>query len=86
MHHTFKNLGHYLSIIGIVALGFWGIVGFSYDPSFQAVVVVAMGIAFVVWGVIHHWLHVGLSFKIVLEYAAVALLGVLVLLSIIWSK
>lgn len=75
-----------MSLIGIIALGLWGIIGFSYDPAFQAIVVVAMGGAFVVWGTTHHWLHEGLRLKIVLEYVTIALLGTLVLLSIIWAR
>ena len=86
MKHTLKYLSHHMSLIGIAALGLWGIVGFSYDPAFQSAVVLALSVAFVWWGIVHHWLHEGMRFQIIFEYVAVAVLGAVVLLSIIWSR
>ncbi|MBI2268161.1 MAG: hypothetical protein HYU80_01795 [Candidatus Blackburnbacteria bacterium] len=82
-HDITRHMPHYLSLFGIVGLGCLGLIVFSYDQGFRMAVTVALGAAFVAWGVVHHWLHDDLHFKIVLEYLFTAILGVIVLLSLI---
>lgn len=84
MHYITRHLAHWVSLIGILAVGLWGIIAFWPDKVFQSAVVVAVGVAFVVWGIVHHWLHEDLQPKIILEYLLSGIFGVVVLLSLIW--
>lgn len=79
------HLAHYGTLGGIFAVSLWGLLAFSYDQWFQSGVAISCGIAFVVWGVIHHYIHGYLHPKVILEYIATAVLGIVVLLSIIWK-
>lgn len=83
MREFSRHLVHYLSLIGILVVAFVGFVTFEYDQAFQSAIAISLGVAFVVWGLVHHHLHDDLHPKIVLEYLAIALLGVAVLLSVI---
>lgn len=80
-----KHLAHYFSLAGIVLVSMWGIFSFPYDQGFQSVIAMSLGVAFVFWGLVHHHIHQDLHPKIVLEYVATAVLGVIILLSIIWK-
>lgn len=44
-------------------------------------IVIAVAVAYVAWGVIHHWRSGDLHPKVVLEYVGIAILGV----AIVWS-
>lgn len=79
-----KHLPHYLSLIGIFIVGIVGIYTFAYDRSLQMAVVVAMGVAYVVWGVVHHFIHRDLYLAVVIEYLVVAALGVVLVFSLIF--
>lgn len=79
------HLAHYAALGGIFAVSLWGLFAFSYDQSFQSAVAISCAVAFVAWGIIHHHIHGDLRPKIVLEYIATAVLGVIILLSIIWK-
>lgn len=81
-----KNLSGYLTLFGILFFGLLGLALFSYDSQFQLAVAISMGMAFVVWGVVHHWLIEGLKARLVFEYLAIAGLGVTVLLSLLWGR
>lgn len=84
MKHLSKHLPHYLSLVGIFAAGIIGIYFFSYDRDFQMGIVIAMAAAYVVWGIIHHWLHKDLYFSVVVEYLVIAALGVILVFSLIF--
>ena len=78
-----RHLPHYFPLIGIFtagALAFWI---FSYDQQFQIGAAVSVAVAHAVWGIVHHFIHKDISFGIILEYVAISLLGLTVLLSII---
>lgn len=85
LHDFTKHLTHYVSLLGVIIVSLAGLVAFQYDKSFQSAICLSAGIAFVVWGVVHHHIHEDLHPRVVLEYIASALLGVVVLLTIIWS-
>lgn len=81
-----RHLPHYLPLVGIYvagALAFWM---FSYDRNFQVGVAVALAMAHVCWGAVHHSIHKDLSLEVLAEYVTVALLGLVVLLSIIYRS
>lgn len=85
MHHFTAHLSHHLSLLGLVAFAFLGLFVFRYDPTFQTAIVISLGISFVIWGMVHHWLHEGLKILLVLEYIGVAAFGTVIFLALIWS-
>ena len=78
-----RHLPHYVLLFGILMAGFIGLVIFSYDKNFQFAVAAATSVAYVVWGITHHIHHKDLHLETVLEYVAVAILGVTILLTLI---
>lgn len=81
-----KHLPHYISLIGILVFALWGFINFDYDKMFQSAVAIALGISFVIWGVVHHHIHDDLHHKILFEYIAISTFGTVVLLSVIWTS
>ena len=78
-----KHLPHYLSLFGILFAGFAGLVLFSYDKNFQLSISVAAAFAYVAWGVVHHILHKDFHFEVLLEYMAVAVLGLTIIFTLV---
>ncbi len=85
MHHFSRHLSHYLSLLGLIIFALFGLLMFRYDPTFQTAIAISLSTSFVVWGMVHHWLHENLKLLLVLEYIGVAALGTIVLLALIWS-
>ncbi|MBI4028826.1 MAG: hypothetical protein HY376_00445 [Candidatus Blackburnbacteria bacterium] len=85
MHHFTRHLSHYLSLVGLIVVAVIGLLIFKYDPTFRTAIVISLGVSFVIWGVVHHWLHEGLHIRLVLEYLGVAAFGTVILLALIWS-
>ena len=84
VRHYSKHLPHYLSLIGILIVATLGFIFFLYDPLFQSGIAVAAAFAYVVWGLIHHFLHRDLTLSVVIEYALVAALGLVIFFSLIF--
>ena len=78
-----KHLSHFLLLFGILFAGFAGLILFSYDRSFQMGIAVATAAAYVFWGVVHHHLHRDLYIEVFLEYLTIAVLGLVILFSLI---
>jgi len=70
-------------LFGILFAGFAGLILFSYDKNFQAAIAIGTGVSYVSWGLIHHHIHKDLHFEVFMEYLAVAVLGVVMLFSLI---
>lgn len=84
MKHITRHLQHYLPLFGVLIAGFIGFRLFSYDENFQAAVAVATAFGYVTWGIVHHHIHGDLHTSIVLEYAVIALLGVVIILTLVF--
>lgn len=82
----FRHLPHYLPLVGVLTAGVLAFWIFSYDRQFQAAVAVSVAVAHVTWGIIHHFIHRDLTIAIVLEYIAISLLGLAVVLSIVYRS
>jgi len=78
-----KHLSHYAALIGILFAGFAGLILFSYDKNFQLSIATATASAYVAWGVVHHILHKDFQFEILLEYLAVAVLGLTIIFTLV---
>ena len=79
-----RHIQHYLPLIGILGAGLVGLVVFSYDKSFQAAIAVATAISYVVWGLVHHHIHKDLHASVVVEYVMIAIVGMVVLFSVLF--
>lgn len=77
------HLPHYLSLFGILLAGFAGLILFSYDKNFQLSVALATAGAYVAWGIVHHFIHKDLYLETVIEYMAIAVLGFVIIFSLI---
>ena len=80
-----EHMPHYLPLFGIFSFGLTAFSFFSYDRSFQAASAIAVAVAYVAWGVIHHYLHKDLHLSVVIEYLVVALLGLVIVFSLVFQ-
>ncbi|PIV00372.1 hypothetical protein COS54_03180 [Candidatus Shapirobacteria bacterium CG03_land_8_20_14_0_80_39_12] len=78
-----KHLVHYLVLLFLLVSG--GLSFFYFQRFSQAQIVSAFLTAsfYVLWGVIHHYLEGDLHLRVVVEYMAVAILGFLVLFTLV---
>lgn len=74
---------HYFSLISILVMALLGFLVFSYDKIFQCGIAFAASLAYLSWGVVHHRLHKDLTWMVFLEYLAVSILGLIVVVSLI---
>ncbi|MFZ5366002.1 MAG: hypothetical protein ACOZBZ_01795 [Patescibacteria group bacterium] len=79
-----ENIIHYLVLLVILDLAIAAFFLFSFNRGYQAAVVVAMGVLYIIWGTVHHLLSEDFHLKVVLEYVLIALLANLVILSLLF--
>lgn len=80
MHHH-SHLGEYVVLGLLLATGFFSYLKSTGDLAKQMQIGLVIGFAYVVWGYFHHWCMKDLHIKIVIEYVAIALLG----LALLWA-
>lgn len=86
MKKIVKHLSHSLLLIGILFAGFIGLILFSYDKNVQLLIASLTAGSYVIWGVIHHTHNKDFHWEVLLEYLAVATLGLTIIFTlIIWS-
>lgn len=78
-----NHFRHYIPLLGILAVGLFGFISFTYDKNFQFTIAVSASLAYVFWGLIHHYIHNDLSVPVILEYVIIAALGIVVVYSLI---
>jgi hypothetical protein len=83
MRHFLKHLSHYLVLFGILLAGFAGLILFSYDKAFQVAIASALVLSYTSWGIVHHYLDKELRLETVIEYFVVAILGFVIIFSLI---
>lgn len=83
MKTFFRHLPHYTTLFSILLAGFAGLVLFSYDRNFQIAVAMATAVSYVAWGIVHHLVHKDLHLETVIEYIAIAALGLIILFSLV---
>ncbi len=79
-----KHLSHYVPLFGLLAAGFVAFWLFSYDRVFQIAVSISTALAYVLWGVVHHYIHRDLNLSVIVEYLVIASLGLVVIFSLIF--
>lgn len=70
-----SRLPHYIVLFGILGISVLGFIIFPWDKIFQVSLVIATGVSYISWGIVHHALHDDLYFEVVVEYAGIAILG-----------
>jgi hypothetical protein len=81
-----RHTGHYSVLALVLASGFFLFSWFNYDLLLQRLVVIAVGLAYVLWGIVHHMLSDKATTKIVLEYSLVALIGYLIINALLLGR
>ena len=70
-----KHFFYYCALSIIILLTVFFVQNLIFSKSTQFLVMAFFSLSYVFWGIIHHAIHHNFSFKIMLEYSAVALLG-----------
>ncbi len=83
MRTFFKHLPHYTTLFSILLAGFAGLILFSYDQNFQMAIAIATAVSYVAWGIVHHLVHKDLHVETVIEYMAIAGIGLIILFSLV---
>lgn len=86
MKNISHHLPHYLTLFGILGAGILAFLLFSYDKIFQFGVSIALSAAYVAWGVVHHYMHRDLHLAVVVEYLVVAILGLVIVFSLLFRS
>lgn len=68
------HIVHYIILFIILAFGFLAFFYFSFDKNAQRIIIGALSLSYLSWGIIHHFLEKNLNWKIVVEYTLIALL------------
>lgn len=79
-----KYFSHYLPLVGILFITAVSFQYYSYQKDFLLGISIAVSVAYVLWGIVHHIIHNELNRKVVFEYISISLLGLLLLLSVIF--
>jgi len=74
---------HYMPLIGILVISAYGFYIFSYDKLFQMAISIAAATSYIMWGVVHHFIKKDFSLEIFIEYVSVAILGLIMIFSVI---
>lgn len=74
---------HYFALLLILCSSFAAILFFRYDRFLLNLSIYSLGGLYVLWGVLHHKSANHLRPKVVLEYFLVALLGVIIIKTLI---
>lgn len=77
---TKKHLLYYVFMAFLLSIGV--LLGFhtSYNRQLQLLVLVITSVAYVVWGIFHHFLEHDINRKIVIEYLLIAALGIAIVI------
>jgi intracellular septation protein A len=73
------HLGYYTVFLLMAVLGFYLLLANASSEQGRMTIVVLLAFFYVVWGLLHHYVHHDISTKIVLEYVLVGALGISVI-------
>ncbi|MBN1169241.1 hypothetical protein JXA63_05115 [Candidatus Woesebacteria bacterium] len=82
---SLKHIQHYLPLLGIFGAGLIGFYIFSYDRLFQFFIAIAVSLSYVTWGLVHHHIHQDFHLSILVEYLVIAILGLVVVFSVLFQ-
>ncbi len=78
-----KHVGYYISLLSIFIVGFILTVFVSPNLDLQKIIISLTIIAYVIWGIFHHYKNHELTRRIVIEYILIGLFGLSVLFFLI---
>lgn len=78
-----KHIGYYISFVVIIAASIFLIFQSIGNKMLTMEFVGLFAMFYVVWGLLHHIVHHGLTLRVVIEYIVVAILGVAVIFFIL---
>ncbi len=78
-----KHIFHYTILILILVLGFGFASSLKGNINYQLEILSLTALFYVLWGILHQALHHTFSFKVMIEYFAVGILGISLLYFII---
>jgi hypothetical protein len=78
-----KHLWYYLSLLILFSIGFVVTVLLSPNFNLQKITISATIVAYVVWGIFHHYKNHELTGRIMIEYILIGLLGLSVLFFVV---
>ena len=78
-----KHIWHYSVLIILLILGFGFASSLHGNTNYQLEIVSITALFYILWGILHQALHHNFSFKIMLEYFAVGILGVSIIYFVI---
>lgn len=79
MQRLKAHMGYYSVFLLMAALGFYLLMANADSEQGRMTIVVLLAFFYVVWGLLHHYIHHDISTKIVLEYVLVGALGISVI-------
>lgn len=80
---TRNNLLHYSVLVVMMNIAVGAFLFFSFNHTYQLIILLVTGISYILWGIIHHHLQDDLHLKVIVEYILVALLAEIIILSLI---
>ncbi len=78
-----KHIAYYIGLGMVLLLGLPLLALTGFNKAFQISVVILLALFYVLWGLLHHYMHHDLHTKIVLEYIVMAALGVSIVFFVI---
>ena len=78
-----KHLPHYMPLLALFGFVIFAFILFSYDTLLLGIVSVSSAVFYVLWGIVHHYLHKDLYISVVIEYILVASLGLIIIFSLL---
>ena len=77
-----RHLAYYISLATIFTIGIIVVQSLRSQKELQIAVIILLCIFYVLWGVVHHIVLHSFSLKVMLEYIAIAVFGVSLILFI----
>lgn len=77
------EFNHYVALTSIMGASLSLFLFYRYSRETQAYVILTTALAYITWGIVHHKLMHYLTMEIIFEYILVALIGSMVVLSLI---
>jgi hypothetical protein len=78
-----KHIGYYLSLLIIFSVGFLLTIFVSPNFNLQKITISSTIVAYVFWGIFHHYINHELTRRIMIEYILIGSLGLSILFFLI---
>lgn len=76
-----KHFPHYAILVVMLGLGVFSFFLVRPNTTAQLAIAVITAVAYVAWGIIHHWLDRDLHLKVVIEYVLIAAIAIVLLVT-----